>query len=72
MKKVTSPEKKIYQQTQQLAMRFAKLDGWDAPLKVFSGKSKDIRGSGYFRMAVLAQEFLCGHEMSDLLEEMEG
>lgn len=62
---------RIYKQTQKLATLLARLDGFDiAEGCEIDHKSKG-RASGWWSGAVEIQEFMNGHEMADIIDEIE-
>ncbi|WP_339140466.1 hypothetical protein [Pseudoalteromonas galatheae] len=67
----TETEIKIYTEAQQLAVTLASQDGWDARTSSFNSQHKSIRVRSYFAKACEILEHLNGHEMSDIVDEVE-
>jgi hypothetical protein len=67
----TETECNIYEQAQDLAVTLANQDGWEAHKEAFNSQHLNHRVRSYFDKAceILAQ--LQGHEMSDIVAEVE-
>ena len=62
----------IYKQTQLLAQRLALTSGHIAlDIEMFRRNSLHPKARDFFELAVVAQEFLKGHEMEDAISEVE-
>ncbi|MCG7545401.1 hypothetical protein MHM93_14565 [Pseudoalteromonas sp. MM17-2] len=67
----TETEIKIYKEAQQLAVTLAEQDGWDAQASSFNSQHKSVRVRSYFAKACEILQHLNGHEMSDIVDEVE-